>query len=136
MAAVIFESEQVIRDSDGAAYRARILGEPRADGTWEAWIEFVPTSGDGPVLRTGRETTQPNVGAVQYWAITRGPSHGRGDKDRSPTSRAQHLPAVPGVHRSTITVEHRSLCPRHGKCWRPYEPAMGKPALVKLPPVD
>jgi hypothetical protein len=37
------------------------------DGLWEGWIEFLP--GDGsPVLRSRRETVQPNREAAVYWA--------------------------------------------------------------------
>jgi hypothetical protein len=35
---------------------------------WEGWIEFHPANGSGSVLRTGRETTQPNLAALEYWA--------------------------------------------------------------------
>lgn len=53
--------------SGNTTYLARICGEERADGIWEGWIEFQP-SGTGPVLTTGRETTQPNRTALEYWA--------------------------------------------------------------------
>jgi hypothetical protein len=51
----------------GTAYRARICGRNRDDGFWEGWIEFDPDDG-GAVLRTERETTQPNRAALEYWA--------------------------------------------------------------------
>ncbi|CAN5305733.1 hypothetical protein BH23GEM2_BH23GEM2_24180 [soil metagenome] len=53
--------------ASGTAYQAVIYGEERADGTWTAWIEFVPLAG-GPELRTGSETSQPDRAAVEYWA--------------------------------------------------------------------
>jgi len=49
-------------------YDILACGQVRGDGTWEGWIEFHPDAGDGPVLRTGRETSQPDKGALAYWA--------------------------------------------------------------------
>ena len=43
-----------------------VLANQRADGMWEAWIEFHPEDG-GPVRATDRESTQPNRTAVEYW---------------------------------------------------------------------
>ena len=54
-------------DSDGAAWVARAVGRRRDDGLWEAFLEFERE--DGSVLvRTERETTQPNRTDVLYWA--------------------------------------------------------------------
>ena len=52
----------------GVSYIILACGHARGDGTWERWIEFHPEGGGGPVLRTGRETSQPNKDAVAYWA--------------------------------------------------------------------
>ena len=57
-----------IEDSFGNSYRVAIYGEPRTDGTWEAYLEFVPTNTSLAALRTGRETTQPDKRALEYWA--------------------------------------------------------------------
>ena len=57
-----------IRAADGDIYTAQVFGTPRADGTWEGWIEFRPAEGPGRTLRTGRETTQPDRDALAYWA--------------------------------------------------------------------
>jgi hypothetical protein len=48
-------------------YGIYVYGEARTDGTWEGWIEFIPVSG-GSTLRTDRETSQPNLAALEYWA--------------------------------------------------------------------
>jgi hypothetical protein len=53
--------------SDGLFYDVRICGRPLADGRWEGWIEFAPADGS-PVLRTPRETTQPRLTDLDYWA--------------------------------------------------------------------
>lgn len=67
MAEVLMTHTPPILDDHGHAYVARICGRQAEDGRWEAWIEFVP--GDGrPVLRTARETKQPNRSDLAYWA--------------------------------------------------------------------
>ena len=48
-------------------YRAEVWGDRRDDGLWEGWIEFTPVD-DGPVLSTGRETTQSRLETLDYWA--------------------------------------------------------------------
>ncbi len=53
---------------DGTIYQVRAYGEPRTDGTWEGWIEFHPLDSTQPILRTERETTQPDRTALEYWA--------------------------------------------------------------------
>ena len=57
----------VVGETSGRVYRARVCGRQRADGTWEGWIEFDPVTG-GPSLQTARETTQPNLHDLEYWA--------------------------------------------------------------------
>ena len=60
---------QQVEDAAGVLYEARVCGEQRMDGTWEGWIEFHPVAGGvSPILRTDRETTQPNRQALVYWA--------------------------------------------------------------------
>lgn len=68
MAELIHVCETEVRDAGGVTYRAAVHGEERGDGTWEGWIEFRPVGGDALVLRTGRETSQPDRGALAYWA--------------------------------------------------------------------
>lgn len=52
----------------GAKYVVRAYGEQRRDGTWSGWIEFHPIEDSLPVLRSGQETSQPDRGALAYWA--------------------------------------------------------------------
>jgi hypothetical protein len=52
---------------DGRLYTVRACGRQREDLTWEGWLEFVPTDGSD-VLRSSRETTQPNLADLEYWA--------------------------------------------------------------------
>ena len=67
MAELIQEFAEVVRDARGKEYVASVYGEERG-GNWEGWIEFRPLAGVGTALRTGRETTQPDRGALEYWA--------------------------------------------------------------------
>lgn len=50
------------------SYVARACGAEADDGLWQGWIEFVPFDGEGIVLRSPRETTQPNRVDTEYWA--------------------------------------------------------------------
>jgi hypothetical protein len=60
--------------ADGTTYVARVYGQPRADGTWEGWLEFVAI-GAAMVLRTEQETTQSNRQGIAYWASGLQPSY-------------------------------------------------------------
>jgi hypothetical protein len=56
-----------IRTTEGTSYTANACGRERADGMWEGWVEFVPDDGTTAV-RSPRETTQPNLTDLKYWA--------------------------------------------------------------------
>jgi hypothetical protein len=68
MAALIHEHSARVKGPEGTVYRAKIVGEPRRDGTWSGWIEFVPSAGAGQTYRTDQETSQPDRSALDYWA--------------------------------------------------------------------
>jgi hypothetical protein len=59
-----------LRVDDDRVYVAQACGRERDDGTWEGWLEFVPAD-DSAVLRSQRETTQPSLAALEYWATQR-----------------------------------------------------------------
>jgi hypothetical protein len=67
MAEVFMEFESTIRDDSGREYIARACGRECDDGHWEGWLEFLPLDG-GVIVRSGRETTQPNRVDTEYWA--------------------------------------------------------------------
>jgi len=67
MAEAFVQFPEQIAASGGALYTARACGRPAPDGGWEGWIEFVPDDGS-PVLRSQRETRQPDRDALLYWA--------------------------------------------------------------------
>ena len=66
MAELIQTYAETLRDAGDEEYTVHAYGEEREGGTWEGWLEF--HSAAGAVRRTGRETTQPNREALQYWA--------------------------------------------------------------------
>jgi len=75
----------------GSACVTRAFGRPRADGTWEGWLEFVAIGAD-VVLRTEQETTQSNRQGVAYWALGLEPAYLEGAFARA---RAKTVAAVP-----------------------------------------
>ena len=72
-----------VQDTLGHLYEVLIYGEPRLDGTWEGWLEFVPLSPGLLSLRTDRETTQPELSALEYWATGLEPMYLAGAFERA-----------------------------------------------------
>jgi hypothetical protein len=66
MSEVLVRFTETVRGPGGREYAAQACGGVADDGLWEGWIEFGST--DGRLLRTPRETEQPNRGALVYWA--------------------------------------------------------------------
>ncbi len=62
---LVFQSQ--ILTPDGTAYEARACGGEMRGGGWQGWLEFVPLAG-GALVRSQRETTQPNRVDTEYWA--------------------------------------------------------------------
>lgn len=69
----VYESRIRLRD-DPSLYVVRVYGERASRGRWEAWLEFVDAK-TGDVLLTGRETTQPDLAKLRYWAQGLGPAY-------------------------------------------------------------
>jgi hypothetical protein len=67
VAEVLVRFTQPTRGESGDLYWARAVGEIADDGLWDGWIEFSRES-DNKVLRTQRETKQPNRADLLYWA--------------------------------------------------------------------
>ena len=67
MAEVVLQFDAALADAEGRVHVARVCGREGEDGRWEGWIEFDPGDGDA-VLRTPRETGQPDRAALEYWA--------------------------------------------------------------------
>ena len=68
MAHLIREHHTHVQTPAGVTYVPRTYAEREADGTWKAWLEFRPITGEGTVLRTERETSQATREAVESWA--------------------------------------------------------------------
>lgn len=68
MPEIIQQYAPQFHDENGAAYLVTAYGEARPDGTWEGWLEFHPVDKTKPMMRTERETTQPDRTALEYWA--------------------------------------------------------------------
>ncbi len=67
MAEVLVQFTAPVMSEDGRLYMPRACGGVYGNGLWEGWIEF--TSEDtGEVVRSARETTQPNRNDTLYWA--------------------------------------------------------------------
>jgi hypothetical protein len=67
MAEVLVQFDSPLADEDGRLHDARVCGALAEDGLWDGWIEFTPRDG-GAILRTPRETEQPNLTDLEYWA--------------------------------------------------------------------
>lgn len=67
MAEVLMLFPEQLQVTGGSVYTAQACGHPAVDGGWEGWIEFLPDDGS-PVLRSQRETRQPDRDALVYWA--------------------------------------------------------------------
>ena len=67
MAQTLAQYGASIRDAQGRVYHAKACGRQRDDRLWEGWIEF-ESEETGDVLRSTRETTQPNLQDLEYWA--------------------------------------------------------------------
>jgi hypothetical protein len=68
MAEIIQQYTPQFLDENGITYVVMACGEERAGGTWEGWLEFHPVDKTGPLMQTGRETTQPDKVSLEYWA--------------------------------------------------------------------
>ena len=90
MAETLVKFDEPIPTSAGRNYLARAVGVERTeDRLWEGSLEFIPIDGVGETLRSGRETTQPNRKAVEYWAqgLTRVYLMGALDRTAASTAR-------------------------------------------------
>jgi len=67
MARVVRAIREPLVTTSGGVYTARICGRQRTEGVWDGWVEYEPNDGS-PVLRTPRETTQPKLTDLEYWA--------------------------------------------------------------------
>jgi hypothetical protein len=81
MAETLARFETPVSDRYGRLYAAKACGRERDDRLWEGWIEFENTE-TGETLRSFRETTQPNLTDLRYWATGLTPVYLEGALDR------------------------------------------------------
>jgi hypothetical protein len=97
MAQTLIRFDTPVTYRDGDQYRVQACGRERDNGQWEAWLEFENIK-TGEVLRTQRETTQPNEKDAAYWATGLTPVYLEGALDRilnPPKMRAVELAQPP-----------------------------------------
>ena len=97
MAQTLVRFETPVVHGDGDQYKAQACGRERDNGQWEAWLEFENIE-TGEVLRTQRETTQPNEQDAAYWATGLSPVYLEGALDRilnSPKMKTVELAPPP-----------------------------------------
>ena len=99
VAEVFVEFADPVSTKDGVEYFARACGGETDHGHWQGWLEFVPLEG-GEVIRSGRETTQPNRTDTEYWATGLTPVFLEGALDRAlnPVVRAERPPVPSPAH--------------------------------------
>ena len=83
MAELIQQYTPQFQDGTGTIYTVMAGGERTAGGTWEGWLEFHPVDKTKPILRTERETTQPDRAALEYWASGLEPLYFEGAFERA-----------------------------------------------------
>ena len=91
----------ILHGTDGTTYHVRACGSEMDATLWQGWLEFEPISGPGaggPLLRSPRETTQPNKTDAVYWATGLTPVYLEGALERAltppPTANGHGAPAV------------------------------------------
>ena len=67
MAELVADLPSRVIDSEGREFYVSVVGNPRLDGEWEGWLEYVPLD-ESEVLLTRIETTQSNRAALERWA--------------------------------------------------------------------
>jgi hypothetical protein len=81
MAETLAQYDAPVTDRYGRVYAAKACGRERDDHLWEGWIEFEDQS-TGEILRSSRETTQPNRTDLKYWSTGLTPVYLEGALDR------------------------------------------------------
>ncbi len=98
MAEVFMRFTNPLTTNDGVTFTAQVCGREAPDGGWEGWIEFEPGDG-GRVLRTERESRQPNRADLEYWATGLTTAYLQGALDRALRIGRPRAEAVPAAER-------------------------------------
>jgi hypothetical protein len=82
MSELIADLPYRITDTTGEEFYVSVAGEPRPDGHWDGWLEFVALDDSDPLL-TPTETTQSTRGALVRWAEALTETYLQGALDRA-----------------------------------------------------
>jgi hypothetical protein len=120
MAEVLYSFDASVSDELGQ-YHPRVVGRLAEDGMWEAWLEFVPTSGHGETLVTSVESRQPERSHLVYWATGLTPVYAEGalKRARNPLTVSVRMPEMAA-----------SDAPAPRMSARPVGPVMGPEAVL------
>jgi hypothetical protein len=110
VAELLVQFADPVHDGGGRFYTARACGSEMGDGLWQGWIEFISADGT-EVLRSGRETTQPNRTDTEYWAtgLTNVYLEGALDRARKPIRIAIEPEPAPPVFDGPAEIEEELL---------------------------
>jgi hypothetical protein len=109
MSELIADLPYGITNTNGDEFYVSVAGEPRVDGRWDGWLEYVPLDDSEPLL-TPTETTQATRAALAYWAEALTRTYVQGAFDRAVratpdiTMRGVDR-AIPGVVATTPVTE-------------------------------
>ena len=93
MSEVIAELPYRLLDEDGGEYYVSVGAEPRMDGAWEAWLEYMPVDESDPLL-TPTETTQHTRADIVRWAETLSEIYVQGAFSRAVSATSDVLPGL------------------------------------------
>jgi hypothetical protein len=91
MGHVVLTYKTQLTTPDGRIYTVSAWGRQRRDGTWEGWLEFAPDDGSA-VITSSRETTQPKLSDLEYWATGLTPVYLEGAMERALTPPVASAP--------------------------------------------
>ena len=131
MAETLAQFDAPVTDRYGRLYAAKACGRERDDHLWEGWIEFENTL-TGDVLRSSRETTQPNLTDLKYWSTGLTPVYLEGALNRIlPKEPArQPSPPPPAPVFEGPAERHVTRAPVHDAILNPFSVYDKSPELL------
>ena len=67
MDSLMMQLSETVSDQRGT-FHARVMARERNDGSWEGWLEFVPSDDDSCRYTTSIETRQHDRATLERWA--------------------------------------------------------------------
>ena len=103
MAELIADLPSRVIDSEGREFYVSVVGNPRLDGEWEGWLEYVPFD-ESEVLLTRIETTQSNRAALERWAAALPDTYVQGAFQRTVAATPDLLGSRVMAHRAVMAA--------------------------------